>query len=164
MQSFPQAMAEYRQQLQRGAIQVAYRGLMEYMMRLRTHLANQYPDDAVSGLYYGYMDLTCLALKPPALKERRLKIAIVFVHETFRFEVWLSGQNQQVQLQYWRLIGKSGWDKYHLAPQGRFADSILEHVLVAEPDWSDLDALTAQIESGTLAFIADVEAFLSQHP
>jgi len=31
------------------------------------------------------------------------------------------------------------------------------------PDFSDLDALTKQIEKGALKFIGDVENFLSKH-
>jgi hypothetical protein len=39
-------------------------------------------------------------------------------------------------------------------------DSIVEYILVDNPDFSDLDALTNQIEKGTLKFIEDVERFL----
>jgi hypothetical protein len=37
---------------------------------------------------------------------------------------------------------------------------VLEHILVAEPDFDDLEELTARIEKGTLEFIRDVEDFL----
>jgi hypothetical protein len=40
-------------------------------------------------------------------------------------------------------------------------DAILMHGLVDDPDFSDLDAVTQQIESGVLTFIHDVEAFLA---
>jgi len=42
-------------------------------------------------------------------------------------------------------------------------DSILEHILVEYPDFSDLDALKKQIEIGTLEFIEEIENFLSHH-
>ena len=42
-------------------------------------------------------------------------------------------------------------------------DSIVEHVLVSNPDFSDLEALTKKIEEGTLKFIGDVEEFLGGH-
>lgn len=160
MPSLAAAMAEYRAQLDKGAIQVAYRGLLEYMSGLRTHLADGHPDMATTGLYPGYMDMTYFALVPPALKELKLKVAIVFLHRELRFEAWLSGQNKQVHAHYWRLLQDSGWDKYRLVPPGPFADSILEHVLVADPDFAAPDALTKQIERSALAFIADVEGFL----
>jgi len=41
-------------------------------------------------------------------------------------------------------------------------DSVLEHILVDSPDFSDLDVLTNQIEQGTLEFIQDIESFLAE--
>ena len=75
-----------------------------------------------------------------------MKVAIVFVHEAFRFEAWLAAVNKQVQGKYWKMIRESGWDQYHLIIPPKGNDAILEHVLVAYPDFGDLDALTMQIE------------------
>lgn len=156
-------MNEYRKQLQHGAIQKAYKGLMEYIMELRTHFQNQYPDDFVSGsIYYGYMDMTYFSIVPRSLKDRKLKIAIVFLHDAFRFEIWLAGYNKQVQAKYWQLIKESDWDCYPVVPATKGVDAIIEHILVDAPDFRDVDALTQQIESGTSNFIRDLEGFLSK--
>ncbi len=164
MESFHEHMDEYKKQLAKGSIQEAYRGLMDYLMGLRTYFKDQYPDYSVPGsIYYGYMDMTYFPIFPKALKDRNLKIAIVFLHEAFRFEVWLSGKNKQVMTEYWKLIKESGWDKYQIVSPGKGVDSIVEYILVDDPDFSDLDALTKQIETGTLKFIKDVESFLSIH-
>ena len=163
MESFQEYIIEYRKQLGKGAIQKAYKGLMEYIMSLRTYFKNKYPDYFVSGnIYYGYMDMTYFALNPESLKDKKLRIAIVFNYDTFRFEVWLAGINKQIQQKYWNLIKESGWNKYHLVPSVEGMDSILEHTLADNPDFSDLDALTKQIEKSTLLFIHDVENFLSK--
>jgi hypothetical protein len=163
MRTLHESMDEYRKQLEKGAIQEAYKGLMEYMLGLKTYFKTKYPDYFISGsLYYGYMDMTYFSFIPGSLKDRNLKIAVVFIHEAFRFEAWLAGYNKQVQTQYWKLFKESGWDRYHLVPTPQGADSILEHVLVENPDFNDLDALTSQIERGTLQFIQDVEGFLSK--
>jgi hypothetical protein len=156
-------MIEYRKQLQKGAIQKAYQGLMQYMLSLKNHFATRHAEFSVSGsMYAGYMDMTYFSVVPKSLKGRELKIAIVFVYDAWRFEVWLSGKNQLVMAKYWKLIHDRAWDKYQLAAQGKWADSILEHVLVDNPDFSDLAALTGQIEQGTLNFIQDVERFLTK--
>jgi len=163
LESFPELMHEYRIQLQKGSIQKAYKGLMDYIMDLKTYFKNKYPDYFVSGnLYFGTMDMTYFSINPKSLKDRNLKIALVFIHESIRFEVWLAGANKQVQSEYWEMIKESRWDQYHLVPSTKGADSILEHVLADNPDFSDLDGLTKQIELGTLKFIADVERFLSE--
>ena len=164
MKSFQENMNEYKKQLEKGAIKEAYKGLMEYIMDLRTHFKNEYPDYFVSGsIYYGYMDMTYFSFYPKSLKDRNLKIAIVFIHETFRFEVWLAGYNKQVQTKYWELFKESDWNKYHIVPTTKGVDSIIEHILVDNPDFSDLDSLTKQIEIATLKFIKDIESFLSKH-
>jgi hypothetical protein len=162
MESFKEYMLEYRKQLEKGYIQKAYKGLMSYIMGLRAHFKNKYPEYFVSGIYYGYMDMTYFSFVPESLKRQKLKIAIVFIHNAFRFEVWLAGSNKKVQNKYWKLFKESNLDKYHIPPTIKGIDSIVEHILVDNPDFNDLDALTEQIEAGTLKFINDVESFLSK--
>ena len=164
MESFHEYMNEYKKQVQKGYIQEAYRGLMEYIMELRLYLKNKYPAYVVSGsIYHGYMDMTYFSFFPESLKRRKLKIAIVFIHDTFRFEVWLAAFNKQVQTQYWRLVKESAWNKYRIPSTIKGVDSIIEYVLVDNPDFCNLDALTKQIEEGTLTFIKDIEKFLAKH-
>jgi hypothetical protein len=164
LESFHEYVNEYKKQLEKGAIQKAYKGLMEYIMDLRTYFKNKYPDYFVSSsIYYGYMDMTYFSFFPESLKQRKLKIGIVFIHEAFRFEVWLFGYNKQVQSKYWKSFKESGWNKYHIVSTTKGVDSIVEYILADNPDFSDLDALTKQIDSATLIFIKDVEDFLSKH-
>jgi hypothetical protein len=161
MDSFHENMIDFKKQLQKGTIQEAYKGLMEYILSLKTHFKNKYPDYFVSGsIYFGYMDMTYFSFIPELLKQKKLKIAIVFNYEAFRFEVWLGGYNKEVQKKYWKLIKDSAWDKYKIVAPGRGIDSILEYVLDEDPNFSNLDALTQKIEKGTIAFIKDVENFL----
>ncbi len=155
-------MNEYKKQLEKGTIQRAYQGLMDYIMGLRSYFENKYPDYSVSGsIYLGYMDMTYFSFFPTSLKLQKLKVGIVFVHSTFRFEVWLFGYNKGVQAKYWKLFKGSGWNKYRIPPTIKGVDSIVEGILVENPNFNDLDALTKQIEKGTLKFIEDVENFLS---
>jgi len=162
--TFEHNMREYKTQLGKGSIQQAYKGLMEYMLRLRAHIQKRLPDCEFPGsVYFGYMDMTYFSVIPPSLKERKLKIALVFLHEAFCFEVWLSGYNRQVQAKYWKMMRDSGWDQYRLVADPLKADSILEHVLIDNPDFGDLEALTSQIEEGTLRFITNVETVLASH-
>ncbi len=164
MVTFPELMEEYKKQLRNGTIQIAYRGLMDYIMGLRTYFEKKYPDYSVSGsIYCGHMDMTYFSFFPESLKRKKLKVGIVFVHEIFRFEVWLLGYNKGVQSKYWKLFKKNYWNNYHIPSEKKGVDSIVEGILVETPDFGNLDSLTKQIESGTLYFIDDVEEFLSLH-
>jgi hypothetical protein len=161
--SLHENMIEYRKQLQKGTIKEAYRGLMDYTMGLRSYFSNKYPDYSVSGsIYCGYMDMTYFSFFPESLKLIKLKVAIVFVHDKFRFEVWLAGYNKQVQTKYWKLFQERNWNKYRIPPTTKGVDSIIEYTLVDNPDFNDLDILTKQIENRTLKFIKDIENFLSK--
>jgi hypothetical protein len=109
------------------------------------------------------MDMTYFSFFPESLKHRNLKVAIVFIHDTCRFEVWLAGVNKQVQQKYWKLFKERNWNKYHIVSTTKGVDSIIEYNLVDNPDFSDLNSLTKQIEAETLKFIKDVESFLTEH-
>lgn len=163
MKSLDEYVVEYKKQMRKGSIPRAYKGLMDYILGLRTHLKNKYPDYFVSGsIYFGYMDMTYFSFYPKSLGDQKLKVAIVFIHETCRFEAWLAGYNKQVQSKYWKLFRDSNWTKYRVVSTTKGADSILEHILMDSPDFCDLDQLTTQIETETLNFIKDIEGFLSK--
>ena len=105
--------------------------------------------------------MTYFSFTPTILKQQRLKIAIVFLHEAFRFEVWLAAANKHIQQEYWELINLSSWRKYPLVSSTQGADAILEHILIADPDFADLDQLSHQLEAGALKFTEDVVDFLN---
>ena len=149
----------YKEQILKGDIQKAYRGLMDFMMNLRNHFIKEYPADFISGhLYFGYMDITYFPFTPTKLKRDQLKIAIVLNHEQVRFEIWLVGQNKQIQKKYWELFKGSDWDKSRVAATAEY--SILEEILVENPDFDDLSALTKKIETGAMKFIRDIMGVL----
>ena len=163
MKSFHEQVSEYRKQIEKGTITKAYKGLMEYILDVRTYLKNRYPDYFVSGsIYFGYMDMTYFSFYPKSLGQQKLKIAIVLIHKSMRFEAWLAGYNKLIQSKYWKMFKQSDWHKYRLVSTTKGADSILEHILVEDPDFRDLDKLTRQIERETLKFIKDIESFLSK--
>jgi hypothetical protein len=164
MERFQDLMNDYSSQMKLGIVPKAYKGLMEYILGLRTHFANKYADYSVANnIYFGYMDMTYFSLVPEELKKRKLKIAVVFIHESCRFEAWLAAANKQIQSKYWELFKKYGWDKYKLVPTIQGYDSILEQVLVDNPDFDNLDALTEKIEKGAIKFTDDIISFLSSH-
>lgn len=161
MAALQKSVVEYKKQLEKGEIQKTYKGILEYLMALRIYFEKQYPDWIVpGGLYTGYMDMSYFSIIPSSLKERKLKIAVVFLHEACRFEVWLAGVNKGVQAEYWQMIKESGWNKYAPVATTQGADAIIEHVIMETPNFDDLERLTSQIQKETCDFIMGVEAFL----
>lgn len=154
-------MEAFRKELKKGAIQTAYRALLGYIRELRLHFQKHHEGTFVSALYPGQMDMAYFALIPPTLEAHRLKIALVFDFDTFHFEAWLAGRNRTVQRRYWELMREHPWPDYRLSTPAPGVDSILECNVASELDLDDPEALTATIESGTLAFIAEIEDFLA---
>jgi len=161
MQTIQEDMRRFREQLRLGAIPQAYRALLSYMMDLRTRFGRAHPGWSITALYQGYMDMTYFAVVPPSLKQRHLKVAIVFNYEAFRFEAWLAATNRQVQRQYHALFSSGRWDGDRVTTPATGVDSIVERTLVEDVDFGDSDSLTAQIEANAFRFIDDVERFLA---
>jgi hypothetical protein len=165
MKSLNEYLEEYKRQIEKGDIKFAYKGLMEYVLHLRTYFTHNYPDFVVSGnIYQGYMDMTYFALNPAPLKNKKLKIAIVFLHDKIRFEIWLAGVNKQIQSKYWKIFNDNHFTTYRMPTDITGIDSIVEHDLIDQPDFDNFEILTRQIEIGTLKFIEDIMTFLDNNP
>lgn len=162
MDSLNDHVREYMIQLSKGQIQKAYKGILTFMSGLRTYLESRYLDYTASTLYFGYMDMTYFAFTPSDLKNKKLKIAIVYLHEQGRFEVWLSGSNRKIQAEYIELMSLKNIGKYRLSQVLPRVDSIIESILVEQPDFDHPDELKKQIEKKMIKFINDIDSILNE--
>ena len=163
MKSFPACIETYKKQMKKGDIQVAYSGLMAFIISLRNYLHAKHPAFYVSGNFYqGYLDFSYFSFTPKALQKRRLRIAVVFIHETLAFKVWLGGLNKKVQANYWEKIVEKGWNKYSIPKSIEGIDYIVESNLATDPDFGHLKKLTNQLEKRILTFANDAERYISK--
>lgn len=157
MYDLSEDLKEYQNQLKKGQIQRAYKGIMKFMTKLASRLKEKYPDHALSALYSGYMDMSYFSFTPLILKARKLKIAIVYLHEENRFEVWLAGVNRKVQKDTADLLSLRGAGDYELSKTASGTDSIIRKILVSDPKISDEEELMEEIEKKVLHFIIDMK-------
>jgi len=162
MNSLDKFIQEYRLQLSKGYIQKAYKGIMTFMSDLKSYLEKNYPDHFTSALYFGYMDMTYFTFTPHSLKTKKLKIAIVYLHEGGRFEAWLGGNNRKIQAEVIEQLSEKALGTYRLSKPAPGVDSIIETALVDDPDFDKLEELKIQIEKNTIEFINDMTAILEQ--
>lgn len=135
----------------------SFKGLVGFMKGLRAYFIKNYPVDyVVGGIYYGDMTITYFPFTPKALKEQKLKIAVVFNHRDMRFEVWLAGQNKQIQRKYWEFLKGSDLNKYHIPSSVENGFSIVDSILVENPDFDNPEILQDHIETRTMEFIKDI--------
>jgi hypothetical protein len=129
MGSLNDAVREYTAQLGLGHIQKAYRGIMSFFSDLKADLERKYPDYSTGAVYPGYLDMTYFAFTPPSLRSSKLKIAVVYLHEEGRFELWLAGNNRRTQAEVGRLLGQKGTGRYNAlrAAPGRGLHYLASH-------------------------------------
>lgn len=151
-----ESFREYVIQLRRGDIQRAYRGIMSFMSALKALLEKQHPGLSSSALYAGYMDMTYFALTPAALKEKGLKIAIVFLHEEACFEIWLAGANRRIQAEQISNLSKKRLGGFSLSAPLPGVDSIISWRPSIIPDFDNPETSMNEIGICFEKFIDDV--------
>lgn len=153
---------EYTIQLSKGQIQKAYKGIMTFMTELKSYLQCKYSEYATSALYFGYMDMTYIAFTPSDFRNRKLKIAIVYMHEECQFELWLAGINRQIQADYINLLSHKNIGNYTLSKVQPGVDSIIASVIIHKPDFDNTEKLKKEIELKTMQFVEDINSMLNQ--
>lgn len=160
MKSLNQNIEAYKAALQLGDLQQTYRSILKYISSLKSYFKSKYPEFLTSShLYQGYLDVSFFTISPAFLKSKRLKIAIVFIHDQASFEVWLCGANKQIQQKYISIAKEEGWKKYPISAMKVGVYSILEHTLVAQPNFDDLESLTTYLEQELLVFVNTLEIY-----
>ncbi len=145
-------VAAYKDQLEIGDVQKAYIGLVKYVTRLGTTLSKNLSESYSFGnLFQGYMDYTYFYYSNDFLKKRKLKMGLILNHTKMQFEVWLLGQTIPIREKYWEYFKSTKWNENRMT---RPQYSILETVLIANPNFNDLDKLSKQIQD-KLAFVTD---------
>lgn len=92
------------------------------------------------------------AFTPEELMKRSLKIAIVYLHEQNRFEVWLGGVNRKTQAHYIELFKNKNLGDSKLSKAAPGVDSIIELEIITNPSFNNFDELMNTIESKTIEF------------
>lgn len=144
----------YKEALDQGDIQIAYHQLLNYVMALKVTFQKEKADSyTFANVQLGFMDYTYFYFSSDFLRSKKLRFAIVLNHPKMQFELWLLGQNASIQDHYWDLLKTSKWN---VDLKSRPTFSILEAVVVEQPDFNDLDALSTNIIGKALQTIDEI--------
>lgn len=154
-----QLIGDYTRRLQQGEIQAAYKGILEFMGKLRADFIKKYPGYDTGSVYQGYMDMSYFSITTTRLKEKGLKIAIVYLHEKGDFEAWLSARNREIAKRYESLYRNIS-DRIPIFHDDHNQDAIIECTLMAAPDFEDPASLMSLIELRTEAFVNTIAGLL----
>ncbi len=91
------------------------------------------------------MDFAYFQLVSSELKEKGLKVQIVFVHKEYQFEGWVSGFNRKIQCNYYNYL-KDKNIEYIINNNPDRVDYIMKSPLAKDIDISNSDALVEQLK------------------
>ena len=82
---------------------------------------------------------------------------MVLNHEKMQFELWLMGQNADVQNRYWEILKLSQWNQDRKEmPQY----SVLEVILENRIDFNNKETMTQNIITGAMSLASEIEKYL----
>ncbi|MDO6438876.1 hypothetical protein Q4534_15740 [Cyclobacterium sp. 1_MG-2023] len=154
MESMDGSFSYYQKLIQAGDIARVYKSLIAYMLSLRTYFKINHQEFIVGSFYQGAMDFTYFSLSTKELKAKKLKLVIIFNHQKASFEIWLAGQNKQVQKQYLALMDEKELGAHYRA--STHPHSILEWEVLKNPNFNDLDTVTTKMEQSVKVFLQDL--------
>lgn len=156
MKTLNELIEVYTHHLQQGEIQIAYKGIFDFLGKLRAEFIRKFPNHDVSSIYQGYMDMSYFSLSTKSLKDKGLKIAIVYLHDKGDFEVWLSARNRDIAKSYVSLLNSNISGDVNVFHDINNPDAIIECILTPIPNFEDQSSLIDTIDQGVEKFVTTI--------
>jgi hypothetical protein len=161
MKTLDQLINGYTELLRQGELQPAYKGILDYLGGLKSDFTCKYTEYEIGGsLYQGYMDMSYFSIITKPLKEKGLKIAVVYLHQKRAFEVWLSARNREILKKYKNVLNDKMFEGMSVFHDADNEDATVECTLTSEPDFDNKTALTKIIEEGAEKFISAITSII----
>lgn len=140
-------LLEYKELLQKTNLRECYQEFIKLFRYIRVSLEKSMPEYKFQGnIVENGMDYSYFSFTNHQLKEKGLKIAVIFVHRDFQFEVWLSGFSRKYQSKYYDLL-KERNIPFELTDNPAQKDYILRTTLDGTVDLSDGSLLIKEIRN-----------------
>ena len=160
MKTMNRLIDKYTYHLQQGEIQAAYKGILEFISKLRADIIKKYPHYDIGSLYQGYMDMSYFSVSTKTLKDKGLKFAIVYLHAKKSFEIWLSARNRDIAKRYESILKSNISDSITVFHDDNNQDAIIEYTLTSTPDFEEQASLIKIIEQGIEKFVTAINSLL----
>ncbi|QOD59372.1 AraC family transcriptional regulator [Polaribacter haliotis] len=154
-------LSKYKAQNQKCENNLDYHQLINYMKELRLFFQKEYGTIFRLGkIYQGDPNFSYFSLTTDELKKQKLKFVIILNHKELYFSICLSGQNKSIRKKYWKIFKGSDWNKYHLAESIDDSLSIIDQIIVEEPNFNNKRSLTEKIEKESMKFTRELKGIL----
>lgn len=155
---FLQDIASYKQAIYPDSpVCRGYQELLQLLQKIRSRFAKAAPEYKVGNISPGYLDFSYFPFFDEALRGQLLRFGFVLNHQDMSFELWLMGQNAEVQKIYWQKLKDLKWNAEKTAMPKY---TVLETVIEDNPDFSHLDDLVKQLIEETLKEVAAIRLYV----
>lgn len=145
---------DYKNIIQTTNLQKGYQEFVKFFRYLRTYLEKQMPGYIFTrNIVENNMDYSYFQFTNQSLKAKGLKIVIAFIHQSFTYEVWLSGVNRKVQNEYYNILRNRNVIKYTLTNNPNKTDYILKNQIIKSCNYDNIDLLLKEMELNIIDFI-----------
>ncbi|WP_192867884.1 DUF7000 family protein [Thaumasiovibrio subtropicus] len=149
----------YQRELQDHRLHRANMQLIQFLGKVKAHFLRETTYQC-GNISPGYLDYSYFAFFNTALRANKLRFGIVLNHHALRFELWLMGQNADMQHHYWSILKASPWNVgFDAMP----IYSVLETVLVESPNFDRPEQLIKEIEATATLAAEEIMMWLTPH-
>ena len=154
-------MRLYRDQLRIGAIQKAYSRIMLVFAHLQKAITDIESGKVSSLRNSGIFEETYFTFIPHYLVSGQLKYVVVFNHTQFNFTIYLSGRNKGITAQFKEQLERANWQGSGTNRKSKSGFSIIESILIENPDFSNIEELTSKLIREIKKFTIVTKEFLT---
>lgn len=158
--SLSNCIAAYCRAVREDDLPRAYRGILSALMAFKASWESAHSEDSVGALYQGYLDMSFVAVAPAVFGTRRLKISLVFLHDTGLFSLWLTAGNRAIQAQTSQELAKKQLGIYSLCELKPGVDAIISQDVSQPYPFDEPERFTAQLIMAAERFLSDMKALL----
>lgn len=138
-QSINEQIAIYQKSIKENSLSETYKFLLNYMSQLQQEFSNKLSGKfSVKNVLNGYLDYTYFYFTNDLLKERKLKLGIIYNHKENYSELWLMGSVKEAQKNYWNKLKETEWNKEETMPQWY----VISIELISNPNFEELNKIT----------------------
>jgi hypothetical protein len=150
VESFEKQVQIYRDSMKQGDVPRVYQAIIQFLSLLRKQIHDLDSNIEVGNLYQGYLDMSYFSFVYPAIKAKKMKMAVVYLHADDRFELWLCGRSKTIQRTYHHQWMGQDVHPWTLSTLDKGVDSILHYELLEQPAFNQptktLDELVSHIQ------------------
>lgn len=129
----------YQRSINNNSLSSTYKFLLSYMNQLQQEFSKKMSGKFLTQkVLNGYLDYSYFYFSDDFLKDRKLKLGVIYNHQNNCFELWLMGTIKQSQITYWNKLKSTSWNKKETMPQWY----VISVELISKPDFEDVNKIT----------------------